>query len=149
MIILQTQTWFQDNSKGNGMEACYLTMSAKRFRFLLRCLRFDDVRTRDEHKEINKLAPVREVFEIIVNNFQRFCYASEYLTFDEQLLAFRGNCQFWLYIPSKPAKYGIKVFALGWVHTQSDAARHDATFCLVVLVSHCFLMMWCTQNQTW
>src|SRR5699024_11046693 len=38
------QLW--DNSKGNGIEACYLSMSYKRFRFLVRCLRFDDIRDR-------------------------------------------------------------------------------------------------------
>jgi len=35
-----------------------------------------------------------------------------YLTVDEQLLAFRGRCSFKQYIPSKPAKYGLKMFAL-------------------------------------
>ncbi|GBP24123.1 PiggyBac transposable element-derived protein 4 [Eumeta japonica] len=34
------------------------------------------------------------------------------MTLDEQLLAFRGRCAFRQYIPNKPAKYGIKVFAL-------------------------------------
>ena len=31
---------------------------------------------------------------------------------DEKLLAFRGRCSFRQYLPSKPAKYGVKVFAL-------------------------------------
>lgn len=104
------QMW--DNSKGNGLESCYLSMSEQRFRFLLRCLRFDDVRDRHLRKEIDKLAPIREVFEIIVHNFQKYFSPSEYLTVDEQLLAFRGNCPFRQFIPSKPAKYGLKTFAL-------------------------------------
>ncbi|CAH2017704.1 unnamed protein product [Acanthoscelides obtectus] len=101
-----------DNSKGSGVEACYLAMSEKRFRFLIRCLRFDDIRTRDERKEIDKLAPIRELFETFLVNFQNNFIASEYLTVDEQLLAFRGRCGFKQFIPSKPAKYGIKTFAL-------------------------------------
>ncbi|XP_055839580.1 piggyBac transposable element-derived protein 4-like [Episyrphus balteatus] len=101
-----------DNARGSGIEACYLAMSEKRFRFLLRSLRFDDYRTRDERKEIDKLAPIRELFEICLNNFQNNFIPSEYLTVDEQLLAFRGRCAFKQYIPSKPAKYGIKTFAL-------------------------------------
>ena len=31
------------------------------------------------------------------------------LTVDEQLLGFRGNCPFRMYIPNKPANYGIKL----------------------------------------
>lgn len=44
--------------------------------------------------------------------FQNNFVASEFLTVDEQLLAFRGRCSFKQFIPSKPAKYGIKTFAL-------------------------------------
>ncbi|XP_035221231.1 uncharacterized protein LOC118194150 [Stegodyphus dumicola] len=37
---------------------------------------------------------------------------SEYCTIDERLEPFRGRCQFRQYIKSKPAKYGINIFAL-------------------------------------
>eukprot|EP00102_Acyrthosiphon_pisum_P010084 XP_008178239.1 PREDICTED: piggyBac transposable element-derived protein 4-like [Acyrthosiphon pisum] len=104
------QIW--DNSRGSGVEACYLAMSEKRFRFLVRCIRFDDINNRNERREIDKLAPIREVFEYFIANFQNNFIASEYLTVDEQLLAFRGRCSFKQYIPSKPAKYGLKIFAL-------------------------------------
>lgn len=80
-------------------------MSEKRFRFLVRCIRFDDINNRNERRE---LAPIREVFEYFIANFQNNFIASEYLTVDEQLLAFRGRCSFKQYIPSKPAKYRLK-----------------------------------------
>lgn len=105
-----TKIW--DNSKGNGIESCYLSISERRFRFLLRSLRFYNIHDRDARKEIDKLAPIREILELFTNNFQKYYSASEYLTVDEQLLAFRGNCRFRQYIPSEPAKYGLKVFAL-------------------------------------
>lgn len=101
-----------DNSRGTGVELCYLAMSEKRFRFLMRCLRFDDIRDRHQRREIDRLAPVREVFELMVQNFQRHFTPSEFCTIDEQLLKFRGRCPFRMYIPSKPGKYGLKVFAL-------------------------------------
>lgn len=104
------QLW--DNSKGNGLESCYLTMSEQRFRFLLRCIRFDDVRDRPMRSELDKFSPIRELFERMVLSFQNYYSASEFLTIDEQLLAFRGRCSFRQYIPSKPSKYGIKTFAL-------------------------------------
>lgn len=101
-----------DDSKGTGLEAVYLTMNVQRFRFLLRNLRFDDFTNRPERREIDKLAPIRELFELIVQNFQNNFIPSEYLTLDEQLIAFRGRCSFRQYIPNKPARYGIKIFAL-------------------------------------
>ncbi|KAM3624864.1 uncharacterized protein V6R79_002933 [Siganus canaliculatus] len=35
---------------------------------------------------------------------------SDCVTIDEQLVPFRGRCMFHQYMPSKPAKYGIKIF---------------------------------------
>ncbi|XP_045548092.1 piggyBac transposable element-derived protein 4-like, partial [Salmo salar] len=32
------------------------------------------------------------------------------VTADEKLVPFRGHCPFWQYMPSKPAKYGIKIW---------------------------------------
>lgn len=87
-------------------------MSQRRFHFLLRCLRFDDIRDRNQRREIDSLAPIRELFELVINNFQRFYTPSEYTTVDEQLVRFRGRCPFKMYIPSKPGKYGIKIFSL-------------------------------------
>ncbi|CAB0014424.1 unnamed protein product [Nesidiocoris tenuis] len=37
---------------------------------------------------------------------------SQYNTIDEQLVGFCGNCPFRIYIPNKPAKYGLKVLAI-------------------------------------
>jgi hypothetical protein len=100
-----------DNSKENGIEACHLrvSMNYKRIRFLVRCLRFDDIEDREQRRTTDKLAPIRDLFKIVVANFQNAYTSSEYLTVDEQLLAFRGRCSFKQY--SKPTKYGIKMFA--------------------------------------
>ncbi|KAL4153702.1 hypothetical protein QTP88_001535 [Uroleucon formosanum] len=101
-----------DDSKGTRLETVYLTMNVQRFRFLVRNLRFDDFTNRSERSEIDKLAPIRELFEVVVQHFQNNFIPSEYLTLDEQLIAFRGRCLFRQYIPNKPARYGIKIFAL-------------------------------------
>ena len=45
-------------------------------------------------------------------NCQKAYSVGEYCTLDEKLESFRGNCRFRQYIPSKPSKYGIKIFAL-------------------------------------
>lgn len=99
-------------SDGSGIEMFRLVMSIKRFRFLLRCLRFDNKDTRQNRQETDKLAPIREFFDIFVENCKTGYSLSEYVTVDEKLEAFRGRCSFRQYIPSKPNKYGIKIFAL-------------------------------------
>ena len=38
--------------------------------------------------------------------------AGPYVTIDESLLAFRGRCSFKVCMPSKPGKYGIKVWSM-------------------------------------
>lgn len=101
-----------DMNNGTGVEAIYVTMTEHRFRFLMRCLRFDDVQSRDLRKSHDKLAAIREVFDLFVGNSKSSYNPSDYLTIDEQLVAFRGNCPFRQYIPSKASKYGMKVFAL-------------------------------------
>lgn len=101
-----------DLSKGTGCDAVYVTMSEHRFRFLLRCLRFDDVRDRELRRAQDKLAAIRQIFEQFVLNSKSSFKPTDYLTLDEQLVAFRGKCPFRIYMPKKPAKFGIKVYAL-------------------------------------
>lgn len=100
--------WCQD---GLGSELFIATMAQRRFRFLLRVIRFDDKRNRANRSEIDKLAPVREMFEKLNDNFKKYYTVGEYVTLDEMLFAFRGRCSFRMYIPNKPKKFGIKVFA--------------------------------------
>ncbi|KAJ8942867.1 hypothetical protein NQ314_009931, partial [Rhamnusium bicolor] len=52
---LNLELWQSD---GSGVEMFRLTMSIKHFKFLLRCLRFDNKQTREERKKIDKLAPI-------------------------------------------------------------------------------------------
>ncbi|GBP45216.1 PiggyBac transposable element-derived protein 4 [Eumeta japonica] len=78
----------------------------------MRCLRFDSKDTREERIKLDKLAPIRELFDIVVGTFKKYYSVSQYVTIDEKLEAFRGRCNFRQYIPSKPNKYVIKIYAL-------------------------------------
>lgn len=84
-------------------------MSEARFNFLLFCLRFDDVTTREERRTTDKFAPIRDVWDTFMTHCEENYTPHENLTVDEQLLAFRGKCPFRMYIQNKPAKYGIKI----------------------------------------
>lgn len=97
---------------GTGVEIFRDTMSLQRFKFLLRCLSFDDVSSREARRAVDKLAPIRDIFD----NFKRNCIQhyslSEFVTTDEKLEGFRGRCSFRQYMPNKSAKYGLKLFAM-------------------------------------
>ena len=47
---------------GTGTEIFPCVLSEQRFKFLLRCLRFDKKSDREERKNIDHLAPIREIF---------------------------------------------------------------------------------------
>ena len=75
-------------------------------------MRFNDRDTRITRKAKDRLAPIREIFTLFVNNCQKNYSLGEFTTIDEMLVEFRGRCGFRQYIPSKPNKYGIKIYAL-------------------------------------
>lgn len=85
-------------------------MKLKRFKQLLRFCGFDDKATREQRKEADKLAPIRDIWEMFVAALNRHYKPSVNITVDEQLVPFSGRCPFRQYMQSKPAKYGIKIW---------------------------------------
>lgn len=57
-------------------------------------------KTRDTRRYTDNLAPVRELQDSFIRNCQRYYRPITNLAVDEQLLGFRGNCPFRVYIPS-------------------------------------------------
>lgn len=90
-------------TNGDSVEKFGLVMNIKQFKFIIRCLRFDDLRSRDERKKLDRLAPVRDIFTRFVQNCQKNYCLGENVTIDEKLEAFRGSCSFRQYMLSKPA----------------------------------------------
>lgn len=88
------------------------TMSERRFSFISNCLRFDDKYTRSQRQVEDRLAPISELWELLLNNCRNNYSVGPYVTIDEQLIAFRGRCVFRMYMPNKPNKYGIKIIML-------------------------------------
>ncbi|CAK9816178.1 PiggyBac transposable element-derived protein 4 [Anthophora plagiata] len=87
-------------------------MSRDRFTDILRYIRFDDTATREARKTDDKLAPIRHITDTFVKNYKSCYNASDIGCVDEQLVTFRGRCSFKVYMPSKPGKYGIKIWTL-------------------------------------
>jgi hypothetical protein len=87
-------------------------MSLPRFVLFLSAARFDDKTTRAKRRETDKLVPNRELFDSFVSKCQQVYTMSPCVCVDESLVGFRGRCCFRVYMPSKPAKYGIKIWML-------------------------------------
>ena len=85
-------------------------MTLQRFTLIMKFLRFDNKETRSERKERDKMAPIRDLWEQFIQRC-RMCYVpGPNCTIDEQLVGFRGRCPFRIYMPSKPDRYGVKIW---------------------------------------
>lgn len=104
------ELWSTEGSFARPLFAA--TMSRARFEQLLRYLRFDDRDTRAARAADDKLAAIRDLYEKFASNCRSSFRPGPYITIDEQLVVFRGRCPFRMYIPSKPGKYGLKVWVI-------------------------------------
>lgn len=74
------------------------TMSRDRFIQLHRRITFDDFPTRELRREAgDRLAALSEITELVRRQFVELYHPNGELTIDEQLIAFRGRCQFVVY----------------------------------------------------
>ena len=88
-------------------------MPRDRFKLICSIITFDDVETRPERAKLNpKFHKMAEIFTQFQSNIQKYFEPGDKFTIDEQLYAYRGRCAFKQYIPSKPNKYGFKIWAL-------------------------------------
>lgn len=101
----------------NGRSIFGQAMSRDRFQALTRVMRFDDKNTRVERRERDKMAPIRDVTDKFVTRCRVLYKPGFQVCVDEQLVVYRGRCPFKVYIPSKPGKYGLKVWACADVKT--------------------------------
>ncbi|XP_036828296.1 piggyBac transposable element-derived protein 4-like [Oncorhynchus mykiss] len=92
----------------SGRTVFRATMPLKVFHKYSRLLRFDDRQSRPARLATDRLAAIREVWDLWEERLPALYNPGPDLTVDEQLVPFRGRCPFRQYIPSKPAKYGIK-----------------------------------------
>ncbi|XP_008480433.1 piggyBac transposable element-derived protein 4-like [Diaphorina citri] len=95
---------------GTGIEIFSLTMSYTRFQFLSRSLNFDDIKTRPTRKEQDKLAQVRTMTEMFLQNCQKVFSVSDLVSIKEKYEPFQGKCSFKQYLPNSTKKYGVKFY---------------------------------------
>ena len=104
--------------KGDALPLIRAAMSHGRFKMMLRFIRYDNENICAEQAQADKAAPIRDIWITLNKNLEKAYKPYECITIDEQLFLFGGHTKFTEYIPSKPAKNGIKVF---WACDASNA----------------------------
>lgn len=87
-------------------------LSYDRFMCIKQFIRFDNGNTRQQRLINSKTAAIDDIWQMLQHNLAAAYTPHEALTVDEQLFPYRGRTRFTQYIPSKPAKYGLKVWWL-------------------------------------
>ncbi|KAK7130472.1 hypothetical protein R3I93_019962 [Phoxinus phoxinus] len=93
------------------------TMPHRNLQKFISNVRFDDRLTRPGHYRDDKLAAFRPIWDKWLYRLPLLFNPGVDVCVDEQLVGFRGRCIFRQYIPSKPAKYGIKIWVTSDVST--------------------------------
>ena len=106
---LDTRQLFLDPKQNPTYKAAF---GVKRFENIRRHLRFDYKRTWAKRMKQDKLAAFNYIWGLFIQNCEIQFSLGAYTTVEEQLVPFRRRCPFTQYMPTKPAKYGIKIFWL-------------------------------------
>ena len=88
-----------------------VVMSCQRSKLFLLAVRCNNFRSRATRLPQDKLAAISELWQQFVSNLRRFYVPDVVITVDEQLVGYRGSIPGRTYIPTKPRKYGIKIFS--------------------------------------
>ena len=85
------------------------TMSRDRWLSIMQFLHFSD---NTQANPEDKLCKVRPLLDLLLDRFRNVYIPDKVVSVDEELIAWRGRLQFRQFIPSKRARFGIKIFAL-------------------------------------
>ena len=98
--------------KSSAHPLYHASMGQERFYIVSRYIRFDNGASRPQRLRTDKAAAITDIWLMLNRNLQECYIPGPNITVDEQLYPYRGGTRFTQYIPSKPVKYGIKVW---WV----------------------------------
>lgn len=105
-----SELWWGD---GCGLSVVQMAMTLDRFRFLLKCIRFEDIKSRDYRLEPDKLSPIRQILEEFTLNCKQSYNLGECSVIDERIISFESDCCFRKSLQSKHyTKTGIKIYSL-------------------------------------
>nr|XP_023697285.1 piggyBac transposable element-derived protein 4-like [Paramormyrops kingsleyae] len=86
------------------------TMDLERFRAISVSIRFAKHETEVAASAEDKLAPIRDVWELWVDKLNLLYNPDQDVAVIERLIPFKGRCHFQQNVPNKPGKYAIKLW---------------------------------------
>ncbi|XP_048872236.1 piggyBac transposable element-derived protein 4-like [Brienomyrus brachyistius] len=86
------------------------TMELERFRAISVAIRFARHETEVAEIAEDKLAPIRDIWELWVDKLGLLFNPDQDITVAERLIPFKGHCHFRQHVPNKPGKYAIKLW---------------------------------------
>ena len=99
-------------SEMKGHHIFSATTSRDRFKFIMAHLKFESRAVAIANFDSDRMAAVRQVFEILNSNFSKYVTPSEYLTIAQTLYPLHTQIAFKAYNPNKSFKYGINIKGL-------------------------------------
>ena len=84
-------------------------MSRKRYELIRSCLHFVDNAQRNKDDRLSK---IRDILDMVSDLYKEIYITNKEVSVDEAMLRFKGRLFWKQYMPKKPTKWGIKVWAL-------------------------------------
>lgn len=107
-------TFFTHNDSKPFYRCC---LPKNRIELFLSHVTFDNKIDRVERQKTDKMAAIRDIWEMFQYNLLMWYIPGINLTVDEQLYGYRGYSPGRSYMPAKPVKYGIKIF---WINDSTN-----------------------------
>lgn len=107
------EKWFWSKRPALSTPFFRQVMTEKRYGLIMKFLHFENKETYDDATSLNtKLRKVSDLHQMLVRSFKSAYTPNQTISIDESLIAFKGRLGWKQYIPSKRARFGIKLFQL-------------------------------------
>ncbi|XP_071572267.1 piggyBac transposable element-derived protein 4-like [Temnothorax nylanderi] len=85
------------------------TMTQIRFEYLMALLQFDDKSTRQERRQSDRLAPIRDLWDSFISNCTKYYSPGKNVTIGEQVVSFQGKCSFRVKMGPYHEQLGLRI----------------------------------------
>lgn len=97
---------------GLGVEVFRLSMNLNRFKFLLRCLRFNTESNKSPSEKTDRLAPIKNLFDLFTDNCRNNFMVSSDAILYQQIVEYKGIGPSLITINKESPRFGLKIYTL-------------------------------------